>query len=61
MKQTTPAQVYACYKDGIGGRWIWRASNADVRAIAKHLGIQRGTMTKTELISVIVMTAPELK
>lgn len=59
-QQPSNQQIYNRYRDGVGGAWIWRASNRDVRAIAAHLKIPRLNWTKTELISLIVAQAPEL-
>ena len=57
----TPMQVFNRYRDGLGGAWIFKGTNADLRDIAHYLKIVRGNMTKDELIEAIVEKAPELK
>lgn len=54
------AIVFNRYRNGNGGCWVYKGTNADVRAIAAHLKIARGCMTKDELIAAIVEKAPEL-
>lgn len=56
----TPEQVYNQYRDRISGKYIGDASNNDLRLLAKHLNVKRGSMTKEQLINIICQTAPEL-